>query len=242
MTKLPAFIIAAAKSGSGKTTLTLGIVAALVKRGFKVQCFKCGPDFIDPTLHRTITSTDSYNLDLRMMGAECCRRTYADKSRGADVVVVEGVMGLFDGGEASTAALAKQLNLPVLLVVDAASAAESAAAVVHGFQTFDPDLIIRQVIFNNIGSARHRQLIENAVKENCTLDYTGFFHRDANHRIPERHLGLHMGSEEPLGDSGLDLLIDAVEKQLDIGAIISHSLKKVQTDLQPPPISTTGGR
>ncbi|RZW16529.1 MAG: cobyrinate a,c-diamide synthase, partial [Desulfobulbaceae bacterium] len=95
--KVPAFIIAAAKSGSGKTTLTLGIVAALVKRGLEVQCFKCGPDFIDPTLHRAITFKDSYNLDLRMMGAECCRHTFAEKSRGADAVVVEGVMGLFDG-------------------------------------------------------------------------------------------------------------------------------------------------
>jgi cobyrinic acid a,c-diamide synthase len=240
MSKVPAFIIAAAKSGSGKTTLTLGIVAALVKRGLEVQCFKCGPDFIDPTLHRAITCKDSYNLDVRMMGAECCRRTYVEKSRGADAVVVEGVMGLFDGGEASTAALAKLLNLPVLLVVDAASAAESAAAVVLGFQTFDPELTIRQVIFNNIGSARHRQLIENTVEGNCTLDYAGFFHRDTNHRIPERHLGLHMGYEEPLGEAGLGLLIDAIENQLDIEAIITHSLREVEAT-SPPPLSPRTG-
>ncbi|NNK56843.1 MAG: cobyrinate a,c-diamide synthase [Desulfofustis sp.] len=231
--KVPAFIIAAAKSGSGKTTLTLGIVAALVKRGLEVQCFKCGPDFIDPTLHRAITFKDSYNLDLRMMGAECCRRTFAEKSRGADAVVVEGVMGLFDGGEASTAALAKELDLPVLLVVDAASAAESAAAVVHGFQTFDPELVIRQVIFNNIGSPRHRQLIENAVTASRRLDFVGFFHRDDNHHIAERHLGLHMGNEQPLGEAGLDLLIDAVEQQLDIDEIISHSLKAVESTAFP---------
>jgi cobyrinic acid a,c-diamide synthase len=167
-----------------------------------------------------------------MMGAECCRRTYVEKSRGADVVVVEGVMGLFDGGEASTAALAKLLNLPVLLVVDAASAAESAAAVVHGFQTFDPELTIRKVIFNNIGSARHRQLIENAVASNCTVDYAGFFQRDHQYRIPERHLGLHMGNEEPLGDAGLDLLIDAVERQLDLETIVSRTRKEVE--ILPP--------
>lgn len=232
MSKVPAFIIAAAKSGSGKTTLTLGIVAALARRGLEVQCFKCGPDFIDPTLHRAITSKDSYNLDVRMMGAECCRRTYVEKSRGADVVVVEGVMGLFDGGEASTAALAKLLNLPVLLVVDAASAAESAVAVVHGFQTFDPELTIRQVIFNNIGSARHRQLIENAVASNCTVDYAGYFQRDHQYRIPERHLGLHMGNEEPLGDAGLDLLTDAVESQLDLETIVSRTRKEVE--ILPP--------
>jgi cobyrinic acid a,c-diamide synthase len=164
-----------------------------------------------------------------MMGAECCRRTYAEKSRGADVVVVEGVMGLFDGGEASTAALAKELHLPVLLVVDASSTAESAAAVVHGFQTFDSELAIDQVIFNNIGSSRHRELIENAVSSSLRLDYLGFFHRDANHRIPERHLGLHMGDEQPLGEAGLDLLIEAVEQQLDIEEILSHSLKAVES-------------
>ncbi len=229
MTRIPAVMIAAARSGSGKTTLTLGIVAALVRRGLEVQCFKCGPDFIDPTLHRTITSRVSYNLDLKMMGADCCRRTFAEKSRGADVVVVEGVMGLFDGGAASTAALAKELNLPVVLVVDAASAAESAAAVVLGFQRFDPELVIGQVIFNNIGSDRHRQLIEEAVAGSSELDYVGYFHRDSEFRIPERHLGLHMGSEKPLGDSGVDQLAGAVTTQLDLDALLSHS-----TALLPP--------
>ena len=227
MTRIPAFMIGAAKSGSGKTTLTLGIVAAFVRRGLNVQCFKCGPDFIDPTLHRTITSKYSYNLDLKMMGPDCCRRTFAEKSRGADVVVVEGVMGVFDGGEASTASLAKVLNLPVVLVVDAASAAESAAAVVLGFQRFDADLVIRQVIFNNIGSVRHRQLIEGAVTSSCELDYIGFFHRDSNVSIPERHLGLHMGSERPLGESGVGHLLTAVEQQIDLDAILSHSAVQI---------------
>ena len=219
MTNIPAFIIGAARSGSGKTTLTLGLVAALVRRGLQVQCFKCGPDFIDPTLHRAITSRNSYNLDLRMMGAECCRRTYTEKSSGADIAVVEGVMGLFDGGDASTAALAKVLSLPVLLVVDAGSAAESAAAVVQGFQHFDSELNIRHVVFNNIGSSRHRQLIHQAVTKHCSLDYAGYFGRDLKYRIPERHLGLHMGSEQPLGQEGLDYLVAAVEESLDVDTI-----------------------
>ena len=243
MRKRPAFIIGAARSGSGKTTLTLGIVAALVKRGLNVQCFKCGPDFIDPTLHRAITSKDSYNLDLKMMGAECCRRTYAEKSRDADVIVVEGVMGLFDGGDASTAALAKLLDLPILLIVDASSAAESAAAVVHGFQNFDPGLTIRNVIFNNIGSPRHRQLIDEAVTMRCTLDYVGFFGRDRQYRIPERHLGLHMGSEEPLGDGGLNLLVSAVEQDLDLDVIaaLSPANSDGQQLSEPSQIPDTAG-
>ena len=100
-----AFVIAATKSGSGKTLLSLGIMAALVRRGLRVQPFKCGPDFIDPTLHKMVAGTTSRNLDLFMMGADCCRQTFARSSEGSDVQVVEGVMGLFDGGVASTAAL-----------------------------------------------------------------------------------------------------------------------------------------
>ena len=148
-------------------------------------------------------------------------------------------MGLFDGGDASTAALAKLLDLPVLLVVDAGSAAESAAAVVHGFQTFDPGLTIRNVIFNNIGSPRHRQLIDEAVVEHCSLDYVGFFGRDRNYRIPERHLGLHMGSEDPLGQDGLKHLVEAVEKDLDIDAIAAlnpaGSMESQLTEPSPTP-------
>ncbi len=214
------FIIAAAGSGSGKTTLTLGIVAALVKRGLDVRCFKCGPDFIDPTLHRMVTTNVSYNLDLKMMGVECCTETYAVKSAGGDVVVVEGVMGLFDGGEASTAALAKALGLPVVLVVDARSMAQSAAAVLNGFLTFDPGLDFAGVIFNRIGSARHRQLIEEAVQKLPPTAYCGYFQRDQRYQIAERHLGLHMGGEYPLGNTGLDTLAEAVESQINLDLLI----------------------
>ncbi len=220
MREKPAFIIAAAKSGSGKTTLTLGIVAALVQRGLDIRCFKCGPDFIDPTLHRSITSKVSYNLDLRMMGVDCCRRTFASKSAAADAVVIEGVMGLFDGGEASTAALAKALNVPVILIIDAGSMAESAAAVLNGFLSFDPELDIPGVIFNRIGSPRHRQLIYQAVKQHCKIGYCGFFGRDGRYTIAERHLGLHMGFEDPLGQEGLSALVDAVEHDLNVDRLL----------------------
>ncbi len=220
MNNRAAFVIGAAKSGSGKTTLTLGIVAALIDRGLDVRCFKCGPDFIDPTLHRLITSKNSYNLDLNMMGADCCIRTFSDKSAGGDVSVVEGVMGLFDGGAASTAALAKALDLPVLLIIDAGSMAESAAAILNGFSGFDPELNIAGVIFNGIGSQRHRQLIEAAVKLHCSVRYCGFFGRDQRYHIPERHLGLHMGSENPLGNEGQKQLIEAVESQLDLDSLL----------------------
>lgn len=238
MKKRPAFVIAAARSGSGKTTLTLGIVAALIDRGLDVRCFKCGPDFIDPTLHRLITSKNSYNLDLNMMGADCCTRTFAEKSAGGDVSVVEGVMGLFDGGSASTAALAKALDLPVLLIIDAGSMAESGAAILKGFTGFDRELDIAGVIFNRIGSQRHRQLIEDAVRQHCSISYCEFFGRDQRHRIPERHLGLHMGSENPLGSEGQEQLVKAVESQLDLDSLLEAVSRHEQRKTFKAPVKT----
>ena len=139
MIQQSAFLLAGTSSGSGKTTISLGILAAIKARGLKVQPFKCGPDFIDPTLHRMITEIDSANLDLRMCGQEFCRQRFLRDSSDRDVAVVEGVMGLFDGGEASSAALAKFLNIPVVLVVDARSAAESVAAVVRDLKVLIPN-------------------------------------------------------------------------------------------------------
>ena len=216
MNRKPGFIIAATKSGGGKTTLTLGIMAALVKRGLSVQPFKCGPDFIDPTLHRSITSIISYNLDPKMMGPDCCRETFLEKSQSGDVSVIEGVMGLFDGGQASTAALSKILKIPVVLIIDAQSSAESSAAVLNGFQSYDKDIEIAGVIFNKIGSQRHQDLIEKAVKDNCRVPIIGFMGRDTAFHIPERHLGLHMGSERPLDDKSILRLIEEVENKLNL--------------------------
>ena len=133
-----ALLIAGTHSGCGKTTVTLGVMAALARRGLTVSPFKCGPDFIDPSLHRMVTGRVSRNLDVRMCGVDWVRHTFARHSPAQGIAVAEGVMGLFDGGEGSAATLAKTLDLPVLLVVDVRSAAESVAAVVHGFATLDP--------------------------------------------------------------------------------------------------------
>ncbi len=230
----PAFMIGATRSGGGKTTLTIGILAALVRRGMKVQCFKCGPDFIDPTLHETVTSTVSYNLDIRMMGGQCCRDTFERKCRDCDVAVVEGVMGLFDGAEASSAALAKLLDVPVFLVIDASSCAESSAAVLKGFVDFDPELRVCGAIFNRIGSARHRELIETAVRDRCRIGYLGFMPRDDAFVIPERHLGLHMGSEKPLDGHSLGRLTDSVETNLDLDLMLNTAVPSVSRPSEQP--------
>lgn len=232
------FLIGATRSGSGKTLLTLGILAALARRGLDVQPFKCGPDFIDPTLHQLAVSRPSINLDLYMMGSEGCKNSHRLYGDGADGVVVEGVMGLFDGGSASSAALAELLDITVLLVVDVRSAAESVAAVIKGFESYKPDLRICGVICNRVGSERHRQLIEEAVRAACSTEILGFFPRDVDFEMESRHLGLHMGHEIGSRDARLEKLVAAVEKHLDLDRLLLLSRRSVQdtTARNIPPV------
>jgi cobyrinic acid a,c-diamide synthase len=227
MQNIPAFLIGGTTSGSGKTTITLGILAVLRQRGFKVQSFKCGPDFIDPTLHTMVTGNVSRNLDLRMAGLSFCRDSFFRNISGMDVAVIEGVMGLYDGGQASSAALAIALSLPVLLIIDVRSAAESVAAVLKGFEVYNQEVQISGVIFNRVGSARHQELIRDAVKKHCTTDILGFFPRDAEFVIPERHLGLYMGEESPLDHSQIHVLAQAIEEHIDIDRLLRINMTKV---------------
>ncbi|MFW8601862.1 cobyrinate a,c-diamide synthase [Desulfobacterota bacterium M19] len=210
MTERHGFIIAATHSGAGKTTITLGILAALKQRGMVVQPFKCGPDFIDPTLHRMVCGRVSRNLDLKMCGPDFVRSSFMKHGRDAEALVVEGVMGLFDGGESSSAALARTLNLPVILVVDTRSCAESIAAVVKGFESLDPKINLAGVILNRVGSPRHRQLLVDAIKRYCRTRVLGSIPRETAFNIPERHLGLNMGEERPLDEAGIAQLAAAI--------------------------------
>ncbi len=233
MNTLSAFLIGGTASGSGKTTLTLGIMAAFKARNLKVQPFKCGPDFIDPSLHRMVTGEVSSNLDLRMCGIPFCHRIFDTRCSGKDVAVVEGVMGLFDGGTASSAELAVELDIPVILVVDARSAAESVAAVVRGFEVYSNKVDIAAVIFNRVGSVRHRELIERGIAGVCDCGILGFFPRDVRFEIPDRHLGLHMGDEQPLNSDQLNGLIQAVEEHLDLDGLLRISRKSRQEQGAP---------
>jgi cobyrinic acid a,c-diamide synthase len=215
----PAFLLAATHSGAGKTTVTLGLLAALARQGVTVQPFKCGPDFIDPTLHQMVTGQISRNLDLRMCGQKYVAECFLGHGATADLALVEGVMGLFDGGAASPAALAKALAIPVVLVVDAKASAESIAAVVKGFETLDPELTLMGVIFNRVGSPRHLELLSTAVRTHCRTPILGSLPRDPAFAIADRHLGLKMGSELPLTASQLDSLAEAVRNNIDLAAI-----------------------
>jgi len=214
-------VIAGTHSGCGKTTVTLGILAALKKRGCTVQPFKAGPDFIDAGLHRLITGRPSRNLDLWMCGGDYVAEIFERECADADLAVVEGVMGLFDG-DAGTAGLAAHLGLPVVLVVDAYGMAESAAAVVRGFrdQGAERGVTIAGVIFNRVGSERHYQRIKDSIQ---SVPVLGYLPRDLDFTIPHRHLGLTVAEETPLGGTEIGKLADSVLEHIDIDMIMKGS-------------------
>lgn len=220
---IPAFIIAGTRSGCGKTTVSLGIMAALVRRGLVVQPYKCGPDFIDPTLHREICGRMSRNLDLRMCGPEWTRECFHRNLAGADAAVVEGVMGMFDGGAGSAAALAKHLSIPVLLVVEVNSQAESAAAVIKGFTELDPEVKIAGVVLNRIASETHLRLVREAVGKHCRAEILGAIPANAGLAMPSRHLGLHLGPEQRLDQEWQEKAAALIEENIDIDRLLANN-------------------
>jgi cobyrinic acid a,c-diamide synthase len=227
-------VIAAAGSGSGKTTVSLGLMAALRRRGWRVAPFKVGPDFIDPGHHARAAGTPSRNLDGWMLPQETNRNIFRQAARSADVAVVEGVMGLFDGfdgrsEEGSTAQMAKWLGLPVLLVVDARSMARSAAALVQGFERFDPQLRFAGVLFNRVGSPRHLEYLRQALEGQVAMDFLGGLPREDALAIPERHLGLHTAEDHPLGPDRLARLASLVEDHVDLERLV-RALPEVRGD------------
>lgn len=196
MMRPPTLIIAGTTSGVGKTTISLAIMYALkYKKGFSVQPFKIGPDFIDPTYHKIITGRESHTLDAWMMGKNGIISTLQNTAIDVDVAIIEGVMGLFDGlsGKtdfASTAYVAKILNTPVILVIDAAKAARSIAAMVFGYLHFDRRLKISGIILNNVSGPKHARYIAEACKSKIKVPILGIVQRDNELRMDERHLGL----------------------------------------------------
>jgi len=234
-------VIAAPQSGSGKTTVTLGLMAALKRRGLTVAPFKVGPDFIDPGYHRLATGAVSVNLDGWMCGPQFVRETFARQAAGAEIAVIEGVMGLFDGidgaSEAgSTAEVAKLLDAPVLLVVDARSQARSAAALVHGFASFDAGLKLAGVVFNNVASANHERILREAMATGVPeVAVLGCLPKDPELSIPSRHLGLMTAEDNPLSVEFLAHLAQVVERHLDLEALLNLTpLKRGWAEVNPP--------
>ena len=218
-------VIAGATSGAGKTTVATGIIGALVRRGLRVQPFKVGPDYIDPSYHSQVAGRACRNLDTWMLPHDVVAELFDRACSGADIAVVEGVMGLYDGHSAtgdagSTAELAKVLNLPVVLVVDASGAARSLAALVLGYKSFDPELQLAGVIFNGIGSDRHYQMCREAVTGITDTAVMGYLPKKKDMTLPERHLGLVPMAEGPTAHDFFERLIDQVETTLDMDRLL----------------------
>lgn len=220
------FLIAAPSSGSGKTTITLGLLRLFARRGMAVQPFKCGPDYLDTMLHAMAASTGEearpgLNLDTFMASKEHVRTLFARHASTAEISVVEGVMGLFDGAEksdGSSAEIAALLDLPVIMVIDGSKMAYSAAPILYGFKNFDPSVKVAGVIFNRVGSASHYSYLEAAAKDVC-VEPLGYLPRNSDITINERHLGLNTSAEYDR-ESLIDAMADHIEKTVNIERLL----------------------
>lgn len=197
--KRPRLLISAPKGRSGKTTITLGLLVALTNAGLTVQPFKKGPDYIDPSWMSAITGRPCYNLDSILMDEKTILNSFIQHTEDADIAIIEGAMGLYDGrdvqGSGSTAQIAKVIQAPVVLVVDCTRMTRSTAAMVMGYQHFDKDINICGVILNKVGGTRHQRILRECVESYCNIPVLGVITKDENLTIPDRHLGLVPANE-----------------------------------------------
>jgi len=235
----PALIVAAPRSGAGKTTVTLALLAALRRRGLAVQAAKAGPDYIDPSFHAAATGRQSVNLDSWAMRPALLDGLMRDVSEASDVMVIEGVMGLFDGighqegRTGATSDLAARFGVPVLLVIDVSGQSQSAAALVRGFASHHPQVRIAGVVLNRVGSDRHKRLVANAIA-GLQIPVLGALPRDKTIALPERHLGLVQAGEHDDLAAHLDALAGLAERHLDLDAIVALAT--------PPRISSASAK
>ncbi|MCA1922457.1 cobyrinate a,c-diamide synthase [Buttiauxella noackiae] len=223
-----AFVIAGTSSGCGKTTVTLGLLRALMLRGLRVQPFKIGPDYLDSGWHSAVTGIASRNLDAFMLPIPTLNGLFAKQMQQADVAVIEGVMGLYDGygtdpNYCSSAAMAKQLGCPVILLVDGKAVSTSIAATVMGFQRFDPTLNIAGVILNRVNSDSHYQLLADAITRYCGIPVLGRVPVMADVALPARHLGLVPAQENAPQDECWQQLAQQIEKTVNIDHLLNLS-------------------
>jgi cobyrinic acid a,c-diamide synthase len=227
------FLTGATSSGSGKTTVTLGLMRALVRRGLAVQPFKCGPDYIDPMYHRLAAGRRSVNLDPWMASADHLRKLHVRFGTGADVCVAEGVMGLCDGWQAdegSSAEVARTLGLPVLLVVDARSAAYSVAPLLWGFRNFRGGVPgIAGVIFNHVGGESHYFFLRDAARD-AGVEPLGWLPRSELFAAPSRHLGLSIENLDTFSPT-IDAIADALETHVDLNRLLELTRRPAPTVL-----------
>lgn len=221
-------LIAGTNSGVGKTTISLGIMQALTKRNLKVQPYKVGPDYIDPSYHTFITGRDSRNLDSYMLDDEKIKYIFKNASKDADISVIEGVMGLYDGfgidlNSCTSSYTSKILKSPVILVINGKAMSSSAAAMVLGYKELDKEVNIKGVIVNNVKTKNHYELIKEAIEKYCNIEVLGYFPPNEKFKLDSRHLGLVPSVEiEALTEKFYDLGSE-IEKYINIDRLIEIS-------------------
>lgn len=221
-------LIAGTSSGVGKTTISLGIMQALVKRNMKVQPYKVGPDYIDPSYHTFITGRHSRNLDSYMLDDEKIKYIVNKSSKDADISVIEGVMGLYDGfgidlDNCTSSHTSKVLKSPVILVINGKSMAASSAAMVLGYKELDKDVNIKGVIVNNVKTSSHYQIIKSSIEKYCNVEVLGYFPPNNKFSLESRHLGLVPSVEMKSLREKFYTLADEIENYIDIDRIIEIS-------------------
>lgn len=218
-------VVAGTESGVGKTTIALGLMASLTQKGYKVQPFKVGPDYIDPGFHSLATGVKSRNLDSYFLEDEGVKRVFIKGSKKADISIIEGVMGLFDGkgeeGRSSTAEIARILDAPVVLVMDVGKVAQSAAAVAYGYKNYDPDLKVQAIILNNIASQGHYQMIKKAIEEKVGIKVIGCLYKNTELKLSERHLGLVPTFESNDIEKYFNKLRKEIDDNIDIKLLLN---------------------
>ena len=241
-------VIAGTGSGVGKTSLVIGLARCLARRGLRVQTFKVGPDFLDPTYLALASGRTCYNLDGWMTSRQYVGELFARATADADIALIEGVMGLFDGAspstiEGSTAEIARWLDAPVLLVANAHGTARSLAATVYGFAHFEPGVRVAGVIANQGGSERHRHWLAESLAAG-DVPLVGMLPRDSLPTLPSRHLGLVTADRAVLSTTILDQLADACEKHIDVPSLLelARSNGKTVNDLPSPDQPSVGAR
>lgn len=235
-----AFILAGTASNVGKTTVTTAILHAFTQEGLKVQAFKCGPDYLDPTFHSFVTGVPSINLDLHLMSQEALVETFTRHGQTADIVVIEGVMGLYDGWDhsfdnGSAAHIGRVLGVPVVLIVDGSGISTSVAAMVKGYQMLDPRMQIAGVIINKVSSKMHCDLLADAIKMHTGLPVLGYVPKQTGFSLESRHLGLKPASEVTELKEKLDALTQAIKGTLNFEAL--RNLKITLPSVPPLQIS-----
>lgn len=219
---MKAFLIGAASSGCGKTTFTMGLLRALKNKGINVQPFKCGPDYIDPLFHSVASGQESVNLDTWLGSENHVKELFLRYSATADMCVVEGVMGLFDGfdkSKGSSAEIAQLLNIPVILLVNAKSVAYSVAPLIYGFMHFNPNVKLAGVVFNMVASENHFEYLKQAC-EDAGVSCLGYLQRNSNLSIPGRHLGLTITAKQEM-ENLICMAADEVEKHVNLNQLIA---------------------